>query len=306
MARRQKIIWITGAAGFSGRHLIRFLRQLPGPLRLVGFDLRPNAPEGLDAYHAVDLGDGAKLRELAETETPDRVIHLAGVLPPAAEADLWRVNVGGTMNLLHALAGTKARSVRFLTVGSAAEYVNLSNGKIRETHAAGGASPYGRTKWAQSTLALAFGAQNKMKVTVARTFNLVGPGVPQSLVPGALCAQFSNGQQDIKVGNLKPERDFIDIRDAVAAYWAICEKGEPGSIYNVCTGKTASIKNLVDLFCECAPGPKRRVQSETARSRKNDFNRVCGDNSRLRKLGCQPQIALKQSVCDMLESARLQ
>lgn len=304
MARRQKRIWITGAAGFSGRHLIRFLRGLPEPLRLVGFDLRPDAPEGLDAYHAVDLGDGAKLRELAETETPDRVIHLAGVLPPTAEPDLWRVNVGGTLNLLHALAGAKVKGLRFVTVGSAAEYVNLSNTRIREDHVAGGASPYGRTKWAQSTLALAFGAQNKINVMVARTFNLIGPGVPQSLVPGALCAQFSNGQQDIKVGNLKPERDFIDIRDAVAAYWTICEKGAPGSIYNVSTGKTASIKTLVELFRDNAPGPKRRIQSEAARSRKNDFNRVCGDNARLRQLGFRPQISLKQSVCDMLEHAR--
>src|SRR5882724_4000451 len=120
MARRPKRIWITGAAGFTGRHLIRFLRELPEPIHLAGFDLRPDAPEGLDVYHQVDLGDGAKLRELAESETPDRVIHLAGLLPPAAEPDLWRVNVAGTLNLLQALAGAKAPALRFVTVGSAA------------------------------------------------------------------------------------------------------------------------------------------------------------------------------------------
>jgi GDP-4-dehydro-6-deoxy-D-mannose reductase len=89
----------------------------------------------------------------------------------------------------------------------------------------------------------------------------------------------------------------------VAAYWAIGEKGIPGSIYNVCTGKTASIRTLVELFRQCADGP-RRIQSEVSRSRKNDFNRVCGDNTRLQKLGCRPQISLKQSVSDMLEHAR--
>jgi GDP-4-dehydro-6-deoxy-D-mannose reductase len=302
MARRQKSIWITGAAGFSGRHLIRFLRELPQPLRLVGFDLRPEAPQGLDAYHAVDLSDGAKLREIAEEQAPDYVIHLAGLLPPAPEADLWRVNVGGTMNLLHALASAKARA-RFVTVGSAAEYTNLSNRRIREDHSAGGNSPYGRTKWAQSTLALAFGAETGMKVMVARTFNLIGPGTPLSLVPGALCAQFSNGSQDVKVGNLKPERDFIDIRDAVAAYWAICEKGTSGEVYNVCTGTTTSIGKLVELFNECSSEPKR-IQAEESRLRKNDFNRVCGDNTRLLKLGCRSHISVKQSVRDMLENAR--
>jgi GDP-4-dehydro-6-deoxy-D-mannose reductase len=305
MARRQKNIWITGAAGFSGRHLIRFLRGLPEPARLVGFDVRPEAPEGLDAYHQVDLGDSAKLSELAEAQSPDRVIHLAGLLPPAAEPDLWRVNVSGTLNLLHALAGAKNSGLRFVTVGSAAEYTNFSSKRVREDHSAGGNSPYGRTKWAQSTLARAFGEEMGMKVMVARTFNLVGPGTPLSLVPGALCAQFTNGESEVKVGNLKPERDFIDIRDAVAAYWTICEKGTPGNIYNVCTGKTASIGTLVELFCECSPVSKR-IQREEARARKNDLNRVCGDNRKLVALGCRPHISLKQSVRDMLECARPQ
>jgi len=299
MARRQKRIWITGAAGFTGRHLIRFLRALPERVELIGFDLRPEAPEGLDAYHPLDLGDAAKLRELAETQTPDRVIHLAGVLPPAAEADLWRVNVAGTLNLLQALDAAKNPALRLVTVGSAAEYTNYGTNRIRENHSAGGASPYGRTKWAQSTLALAFGAERKMKVMVARTFNLIGPGTPLSLVPGALCAQFLNGEAEVKVGNLKPERDFIDIRDAVAAYWTICEKGTPGNIYNVSTGKTASIKTLVELFRKNAPVQKR-VQQEAARARKNDFNRVCGDNRKLLALGCRPKISLQQSVRDML------
>jgi GDP-4-dehydro-6-deoxy-D-mannose reductase len=144
-----------------------------------------------------------------------------------------------------------------------------------------------------------------MKVMVARTFNLIGPGTPLTLVPGALCAQFANGQEEIKVGNLAPQRDFIDIRDAVAAYWKICEKGIPGRIYNVCTGKTASIRKLVDLFRQCSPVP-RRITQEASRSRKNDLNRVCGDNARLLKLGYRSRISLKQSVRDMLESARLQ
>ena len=303
MARRKKRIWITGAAGFTGRHLIRFLRALPEPVELIGFDLRPEAPEGLDLYHPLDLGDAAKLREAAEAQTPDRVIHLAGLLPPAAEADLWRVNVAGTLNLLQALDAAKNPALRFVTVGSAAEYTNYGTSRIREDHSAGGASPYGRTKWAQSTLALAFGAERKMKVMVARTFNLIGPGTPLSLVPGALCAQFLNGEAEVKVGNLKPERDFIDIRDAVAAYWAICEKGTPGNIYNVSTGKTVSIKALVELFRKNAPVTKQ-VRQEAARARKNDFNRVCGDNRKLLALGCCPAISLKQSVCDMLGSAR--
>ena len=304
MASRRKNVWITGAAGFSGKHLVGFLRELPGPLRLVGLDLRPTAPEGLDLYAQVDLADAAKLQELAGAQPPDYVIHLAGLLPPAADADLWRVNVAGTLNLLQALK-QRGPAVRFVTIGSAAEYSDFAPRRVNEEHRAGGNTPYGRTKWAQSTLALAFGAQSGIKVMVARTFNLIGPGTPQSLVPGALCAQFSNGHREIKVGNLAPERDFIDIRDAVAAYWTICQKGKPGSIYNVCTGKTASIRTLVELFRQCSPTPKN-IRHEESRARKNDLNRVCGDNRKLLALGCRARISLKQSVCDMLTAARSQ
>jgi GDP-4-dehydro-6-deoxy-D-mannose reductase len=278
---------------------VKFLRTVRERLWIVGIDIKPVAHRGLDVCHRLDITNETKLRKLVREEPPDRVIHLAGVLPPSAEPDLWRVNVAGTLNLLQALAGTKTSALRFVTVGSVAEYANFPKGRIREDHSTGGNSPYGRTKWAQSTLALAYGEECGIKVMVARTFNLIGPGTPLSLVPGALCAQFLNGETEVKVGNLKPERDFIDIRDAVAAYWAICEKGTAGNIYNVCTGKTASIKALVELFRKCSPTTKR-VQQEATRSRKNDINRVCGDNRKLLALGCRPKMSLKQSVCDML------
>jgi GDP-4-dehydro-6-deoxy-D-mannose reductase len=254
----------------------------------------------------VDLTDVEALRELARAHPPKQVIHLAGLLPPAAEADLWRVNVGGTLNLLQALASAKARRVRMLTVGSAAEYLRSSANRIRETDPAGGHTSYGRTKWAQSVLSLAFGAQAGIEVVVARTFNLVGPGVPPTLAPGALCAQFArHGHKTIKVGNLHSRRDFIDIRDAVSAYWKICEDGKTGGIYNVCTGKATSIRTMVQLFSRLAGG-RRTIQDDPSRFRRGDLDRVCGDNARLRRLGWSPRIPLERSIRDMLECARSQ
>jgi len=299
-----KTIWVTGAGGFSGQHLLRFLQTLPEPPRVIGLDLKRGIVEGCSLYLEVDLTNAAAVHELARAHPPAAVVHLAGLLPPAPEAELWRVNAGGTLNLLQALAGLKRPGLRVLTVGSAAEYLPTTKARIRETDPAGGTTPYGRSKWAQSVLALAFGAQAGLEVMVARTFNLTGPGLPASLAPGALCAQFARpGQQIIRVGNLQPRRDFIDIRDAVSAYWKVCEKGEPGEIYNVCTGRTASIRTLVNLFSVCAGGHPT-IQKDPARYRRGDVERVCGDNSKLRRLGWSPTISLEQSVPEMLAHAR--
>ena len=141
---------------------------------------------------------------------------------------------------------------------------------------------------------------------MARTFNLVGPGVPRTLAPGALCAQFAGkNRKKIKVGNLHPRRDFIDIRDAVSAYWKICEKGITGGTYNVCTGKTVSIRTLVQLFSRFAGG-HRTIQKDSSRFRPGDLDRVCGDNTRLRRLGWTPLIPLEHSIRDMLGYAHSQ
>jgi GDP-4-dehydro-6-deoxy-D-mannose reductase len=268
----------------------------------VGLGLQRIAPDFLDEYHQIDLTDAVGIRNFVNAQPrPDRVFHLAGLLPPASEAEMWRVNVGGTLNLLLALAKSGGH-LRVLTVGSAAEYIGLSDQPLRENHPVGGGTRYGRAKWAQTALALAVGAQTRMKVMVARTFNLIGPGTPRTLVPGALCAQFAAGRKEIKVGNLDSERDFVDVRDAVSAYWAICEKGRAGAVYNVCAGQAVRVGTLAALFSRL-DGKGRKVRQELSGRRRQELNCNCGDNSRLRQLGWHPEISLQRSVRDMLAQA---
>lgn len=100
------VTWVTGAAGFSGRHMVALLAKLPERPRIVGLDVVPEPPPGLDAYHTVDLNDMEKVADLARQDRPGRVIHLVAAMPPAADATMWQVNVGGTVNLLRLGVGT--------------------------------------------------------------------------------------------------------------------------------------------------------------------------------------------------------
>lgn len=298
-------MWITGAAGFSGVHLRRFLRTHSHRYHVIGLDYKPAVGDDLDLFHRVDLTDIATLRRLVRSCPPELVIHLAGLLPPVAESDLWRVNVGGTLQLLLALAEGAKRDVRVLSIGSAAEYRHTGGADraIRETDPVGGETPYGRSKWAQSTLALAFAAVSRIEVIVARVFNLIGPGLPTSLAPGALCAQFANSRKTIRVRNLDSFRDFIDIRDAVSAYWTICKRGISGSIYNVCTGSPVSIRTVLHLFSGAA-GVSKKIQVNSSRPKLHNPDCVYGDNTKLRGLGWSPTVPLQRSIDDMLNYAR--
>ena len=64
----------------------------------------------------------------------------------------------------------------------------------------------------------------------------------------------------IRVGNLEARRDFSDVRDLVAAYWHLLELGEPGEVYNVCSGRALSVRELLDLLLSLAKRPIEILQ----------------------------------------------
>src|SRR6476659_8028640 len=100
-----RVIWITGAGGFSGTHLAHYLRGLSEELELIGLDAVRQATTVFDSFHVVDLRNEEAVGRLAEAKPPDRIFHLAGRMPPALEEELWCTNVGATLALLHALKG---------------------------------------------------------------------------------------------------------------------------------------------------------------------------------------------------------
>ncbi|MGI8960905.1 MAG: NAD-dependent epimerase/dehydratase family protein [Bryobacteraceae bacterium] len=300
----RRVVWITGAGGFSATYLARYLRELSEDLELIGLDSARQAPSSLfDLFHLIDLRNQEAISELAQSQPPDRVFHLAGRMPPAPEEELWSANVSATLALLQAVARRSKKELRILSIGSAAEYLPASD-KLSENHPCGGTTPYGRTKWAQTVLALASGRELNLRVLVARTFNLLGPGLSPHLVAGSLCAQISKGpRKTIEVGDLQPKRDFVDIRDAVAAYWCVLERGEPGQIYNVSSGRTTSIRTLARSFVSLS-GFCGTLRENPSRIRRGEIDRSCGDNTKLRGLGWEPSISLRQSLSDMLNRAR--
>jgi GDP-4-dehydro-6-deoxy-D-mannose reductase len=266
-------------------------------------------------WFAVDITDHGTVTALAKEFRPDLVVHLAAQsssgLSAEACGETWRVNVGGAITLAEALA-THTPQVTVLNISSAEVYgQSFLDGPATEHTALRPLSVYGRTKAvAESAFDDILPATAKL-ITV-RPFNHTGPGQDERFVVPFLAAQLvriERGEQTgpLRVGNLAPERDFLDVRDVVRAYAGLIEHAQTmpmRSVFNVATGCNVRISEILSRLQAIA---KRAipVEQDPALMRASDIPRAVGDASAIRAAtGWTPEIRLDQTLHDILEATR--
>ncbi len=253
---------VTGATGFCGRHLVSLLAQR-GSLRVIGTATAkaPANPLPFSDYIAADLSDLAQVEDLVRSAKPDLVFHLAGKRGPAAE-EVYRANLEGTLNLLEALR-THAPNSRVLLVGSAAEYGHLREQDVPvcEDHPCRPVGAYAASKYAVTLAGLDYAHNRKLKVVVARPFNIVGAAIPESLLVGAILARTRHALQagieplSIKVGDLETRRDFLAVQDVATAYVRMLEGEFWGEVFNLCSGQPQRVRDVLAQLLSCSPRP---------------------------------------------------
>jgi GDP-4-dehydro-6-deoxy-D-mannose reductase len=291
-------VFVTGIGGFVGSWLARHLLACGDRASGTYLDVRPELA-GVDLF-AVDLLDRTALEQAVRAAHPDVIVHLAGLahLGKSTNKDdmpsyFW-VNYVGTENLLAAAGGRK------VIVASSADVYGLvpeSEQPIPESRPVAPRSPYGLTKAASERLALAYG-----NAVVARSFNLIGPGQSSGFMLPDFVAQVAaakaNPEAVIAVGNLSPRRDFLHVEDGAAAYRILAEKGEPGGVYNIASGQSTSVEEVLRRLMAVA-GVSARVEADPKKYRPVDLPQLTGDASRLRALGWQPQRTLERALEDL-------
>jgi GDP-4-dehydro-6-deoxy-D-mannose reductase len=169
---------------------------------------------------------------------------------------------------------------------------------------------YAVSKIAQEMLANTYHAAHGMRVIRARAFNLTGPGESSRFVTSAFAHQIAEieaGRREpvLRVGNLEAVRDFTDVRDAVRAYRLLAECGEPGGVYNVCSGQGTSIRQVLDALLALSTVRNISVELDPERLQHADVPAQVGDGTRLRQAtGWAPRIPLRQTLLDVLDSWR--
>lgn len=299
--------FVTGVAGFVGGHLCAHLRECG--MRVFGGDMLAEWSHDGVAYATVDILDVAELTRLLREAAPSQVYHLAGVsYPPDADASPRRsldINIMGCVSLLDAVREACPRATT-LVVGSSKVYDDtVVDGPVSEESPVVPRSFYGISKYAAEMIGGRFVSQMGLDVRFTRSFNHTGPGQSSRFVCSDWASQVSainagRHEPTMKVGDLSVEIDFTDVRDVVRAYRAIVTAGIGGTVYNVCSGRTVSLRYVLDYLCAKSSVPVTVVTDEARMRGHATSPKLVGDNRRLRtQTGWEPRIPLEQTLDDL-------
>jgi GDP-4-dehydro-6-deoxy-D-mannose reductase len=304
-------ILITGIAGFVGRHLS--IHALSKGHQVFGLDSSSESGLSMAADRSivsvVDICDQDSVSAVIKTVRPDVVFHLAGVLKSADISRFYVVNVLGTIALLEAIS-KECKDTRVIIASSSAVYGTTQSGRpLTEQCKPRPVTHYAASKVAQENVALQYYFGANMPIICVRSFNLIGPGQPTAFAISGFAHQIASAEQlsrptTILTGNLNTTRDFLDVRDAVAAYELLAESGKPGHIYNVCAERAVSVRQCLDYLVAMSQ-LEIITAIDPSRVQPHDVRSQLGSAKKLREqTHWKPEIPLTQSLSDMLDEWR--
>lgn len=300
----QKVL-VTGGVGYVGREIVRQLcddsgvevhvldNLTCGEHRLTQMDLTRFR------LYRCDLRESREVKRILENVEPDVIFHLAAVhYIPACErapCDAVAINVQGTVNLLDA-----ARSCRFVFASTAAVYPPSLDAHVEDSAALGPVDIYGYTKLHGEQYASYYHAAGRVDAVVVRLFNVVGPGETNPHIVPTVIHQISDGARRLKLGNLFPHRDYIDVSDVASGFRRLSvlpgRAGQGPIVCNVGTGRTHSVRDVVNVIGQVA-GVELEITEDPARIRSVDRPVLRASTAKLRELtGWVPMTSLAESM----------
>ena len=309
-------VLITGITGFVGSHMAEY--ALAHGAEVFGSYRWRSKTENIDHLRSritlieSDLRDLSSVRGLVESSQPDWVAHLAAQSFVGTSwqtpAETLSTNIISQVNLLEAIRGLKLFP-RFLAVGTSEEYglVYPEELPIKETNPLRPLSPYAVSKVGQDMMGYQYFKSYGLPIVRTRAFNHEGPRRGDVFVTSAFAKQVAEieaGRREpvISVGDLKPKRDYSDVRDIVRGYWMLLERGEPGEVYNLCSGRSWAIQQVLDFLLGESRVKGITVHTDPARLRPSDVMLLEGDPSKVeRATGWKVEIPFEQTLRELLD-----
>jgi GDP-4-dehydro-6-deoxy-D-mannose reductase len=307
---------ITGATGFAGAHLIRHLLKKNEHV-IFGTYLEDSSLDRFGELNnkiqleKIDLQETEKVAKLIEKIKPDIVYHLAAFtstsLSFGSPAEVITNNVSSQANILEALRKLGLKT-KILIVSSGDIYgkVRKEDLPIDEETPLNPTNPYSVSKITQDFLALQYFLAYGLNIVRVRPFNHIGPGQsPNFAIPAfsKKIAEIEKGKIKpiLKVGNLESRKDFTSVLDVVKAYDLILDKGVPGEVYNIGSGKSYKIGDVLNKLLSFSKLPITVETDKSLLRPVDDAEFIC-DYSKLNKAtGWKPEVSIDEMLLKTLD-----
>jgi UDP-glucose 4-epimerase len=301
-------VLVTGGAGFVGSHAVELLVARGDEVHVfdnLSRGRREWLAQGV-TLHEADLRDRAAVRAAIVTAEPEGVLHLAALhyIPAVDDApeEARSINVEGTRLVIDALLAHPPG--RFVFASTAAVYPDWSE-PIGEAVPPAPIDLYGETKLAGERELERLRAAGAACVS-ARLFNVAGPRETNPHVLPEIVAQIAQGARELELGNVEPERDFVDVRDVGRALVGLLDaadrldSGTEPAVYNVGSGRATSVAEIVEL-CARIVDRDVTVRRDLGRVRRVDRLRLVADTGAIRRdLDWSPEWTLERTLADLL------
>jgi len=307
-----KIAVVTGAEGFIGSHMVKFLHAKGW--RVIGSFLA-NGPALCPKLRDVefvqcDLRDGQRIAQLVAEYKPTHIFHLgAQSLPTLSWADpvtTFESNVMGSLHLFEAVRRLRRPQV-VISACSSAEYgyVPASAVPVIEAQPLRPLHPYGISKVCLDLLAREYFLDYKIPAVNVRLFNTTGPGktndAPSDFVRQLVAIKKGLQPPVVEVGNLRPRRAFLDVNDTVRGFYLAAAKGKPGEAYNLCAPRTYQMSEVLATAIRLS-GLKVEIRPVPRLMRPSDEKIIFGSTQKIRKdTGWKPLMSLEQTLRSMID-----
>lgn len=299
-------ILIIGSEGCAGYWLKKSLNK-HGYRNVYRLDRQPIKDK---KYFQCSIINRNKLESIISKIKPDYIFHLASDMDNNKDyKSLLKTNYGGTKNILNILLKKNLLNTKILVTSSSSIFGDKGKIKITEKTKPTPANNYGYSKLEQEKICLKYHKKYQIKVVVARPFNNFAPGPHNHGMIPDLINKIVNIERkkhlvDLKIDKLETTRDYIDTRDAVEAYQKILFEGQNGVIYNVCSGKAYSNKELLNFLISLAKKPIKIIYSKKILV-KNYIPFQLGNNNKIKnELDWSPQYTIYDTLTEMLKFYR--
>lgn len=310
-------ILITGAGGFIGSHLVEELVNRGYSVRAMvhynsqnrhgNLELLPEKARKKIEVFSGDVTDMLNVKKAVEG--CDVVFHLAALISIPysyySPFSFVHTNIIGTLNVMQACLEGRVKKVVHTSTSEA--YGTAVYTPIDEGHPLQGQSPYSASKIGADKIAESYYRSFGLPVATIRPFNTYGPRQSARAVIPAIITQILSGRKKLRLGSLKPVRDFVFVKDTVDGFIRVAESDKSvGQVINIGTGSGITIRDLVNRIKPLA-GESVKIICDNARVRpgKSEVMKLICDNRKAKRiLGWKPGYTLPEGLAETVAYIR--